>query len=135
MSWPGNKGCNPLDTQAAISLEGPESLPWIFNTVHLEVRGAVMGIGWGPHHQEPLQGMYYEVSMFGNVIWATSPSMSKEVRGRECQPGRYVFNNTQLPILVTESTVYPNPPHQYCTIPARPGRQVKLRIHGHPLYT
>ncbi|MED6240832.1 hypothetical protein ATANTOWER_028992, partial [Ataeniobius toweri] len=51
------------------------------------------------------------------------------------QPGRYVFNNTQLPISVKESTVYPNPPHPHCTIPARPSRRVELKIHSHPLYT
>ncbi|MEQ2253903.1 hypothetical protein ILYODFUR_037321 [Ilyodon furcidens] len=79
--------------------------------------------------------MYYEVSMAGAVIWATSPSMSKEVKGKERQPGRYVFNNTQLPISVTEGTVYPNPPHPHCTTPAWPGRRVELKIHGHPLYT
>ncbi|KAK5605506.1 hypothetical protein CRENBAI_011255 [Crenichthys baileyi] len=73
--------------------------------------------------------------MAGAVIWALSPSMSKEVKGKERQPGRYVFNNTQLPISVRESAVYPNPPHPHCTIPARPGHQVELKIHGHPLYT
>ncbi|MEQ2246100.1 hypothetical protein ILYODFUR_034715 [Ilyodon furcidens] len=79
--------------------------------------------------------MYYEVSMAGAVIWATSPSMSREIKRKERQPGRYVFNNTQLPISVKESTVYPNPPHPHCTIPARPSRRVELKIHSHPLYT
>ncbi|MEQ2282152.1 hypothetical protein AMECASPLE_037554 [Ameca splendens] len=73
--------------------------------------------------------------MAGAVIWATSPSMSKEVRGKERQPGRYVLNNTKLPISVRESTVYPNPLHPHSTTPARPSRRVKLKIHGHPLYT
>ncbi|MEQ2315916.1 hypothetical protein AMECASPLE_027396 [Ameca splendens] len=61
--------------------------------------------------------------------------MSKEVKKRERLPSCYVFNNTQLPISLEVSTVYPNPPHQLCTIPACPGRQVKLRLDGQPLYT
>ncbi|MEQ2282062.1 hypothetical protein AMECASPLE_036679 [Ameca splendens] len=61
--------------------------------------------------------------------------MSKEFKGKEHQPGRYVFNITQLPIQVREGTVCPNPPHPHCTTPARPGRQVELQIHSHPLYT
>ncbi|MED6253512.1 hypothetical protein ATANTOWER_032234 [Ataeniobius toweri] len=134
MSWRGRRGRPELDVHEILSPEGPGNLPWIFNTVYLDVKGTVLQIRWGPHYQEPLQGMYYEVSIAGAVIWATSPCMYRKVQRRERQPNRYVFNNTHLPISVKEGTVHPSSPHPHCIIPARPSRQTELKIYGHPLY-
>lgn len=83
----------------------PEALPWILNTVYVEIKGKQFKMRWGPNYAEPLQGMYLDVWLGPWKIWTSSPAMYRQLLKKEVNPEYYVVENQHQHIRVTSRAI------------------------------